>query len=91
MRWNKLNMLETLMLTLWASLAIYATWYFTSFKRATKIIENEPTSTPQVSRKRSSDTFPIYGELRQINAQLLKMERQKAEALQLIRNHSMRV
>ena len=58
----------------------------TSFKRALRI-EAEPKSTSnlQVSRKGLPDTFLTYDELRKINAQLLKMEMQKAEAIRLIR------
>ena len=58
----------------------------TSFKRALRI-EAEPKSTSnlQISRKGLPDTFLTYDELRRINAQLLKMEMQKAEAIRLIR------
>jgi hypothetical protein len=58
----------------------------TSFKRALRI-EAEPKSTSnlQVSRKGLPDTFLSYDELRKINAQLLKMEMQKVEAIRLIR------
>ena len=59
----------------------------TSFKRTLRIIgdESKSTSNLQVSKKGLSDTFLTYDELKQINAQLLKIERQKAEAIQFIR------
>ena len=47
--------------------------------------EPKSTSNLQVSRKGLHDTFLTYDELRKINAQLLKMEMQKAEAIRLIR------
>ncbi|MCW3994218.1 MAG: hypothetical protein NWE85_06625 [Candidatus Bathyarchaeota archaeon] len=47
--------------------------------------EPKSTSNLQVSRKGLHDTFLTYDELRKINAQLLKMEMQKAEARRLIR------
>jgi hypothetical protein len=61
----------------------------TSFKRALRI-EAEPKSTSnlQISRKGLPDTFLTYDELRKINAQLLKMEMQKTEAIRLIREKS---
>jgi hypothetical protein len=58
----------------------------TSFKRALRIgTEPGSTSNLQISRKGLPDTFLTYDELRKINAQLLKMEMQKAEAMRLIR------
>jgi len=58
----------------------------TSFKRVLRIgAESKSTSNLQVSRKGLPDTFLTYDELRKINAQLLKMEMQKAEAMRLIR------
>jgi hypothetical protein len=58
----------------------------TSFKRALRIgTEPRSTSNLQISRKGLPDTFLTYDELRKINAQLLKMEMQKAEAMRLIR------
>jgi hypothetical protein len=58
----------------------------TSFKRVLRIgAEPKSTSNLQVSRKGLPDTFLTYDELRKINAQLLKMEMQKAEAIRLIR------
>lgn len=58
----------------------------TSFKKALRI-EAEPKSTSnlRIFRKGLPDTFLTYDELRKINAQLLKMEMQKAEAIRLIR------
>jgi hypothetical protein len=57
-----------------------------SFKRVLRIgAEPKSTSNLQVSRKGLPDTFLTYDELRKINAQLLKMEMQKAEAIRLIR------
>jgi len=61
----------------------------TSLKRALRIgTEPRSTSNLQVSRKGLPDTFLTYDELKKINAQLLKMERQKAEAIQLIRERN---
>jgi hypothetical protein len=58
----------------------------TSFKRALRIgTEPRSTSNLQISRKGLPDTFLTYDELLKINAQLLKMEMQKAEAMRLIR------
>jgi len=58
----------------------------TSLKRALRIgAESSTTSNSQISGKGLSDTFLAHNEFRRINAQLLKMERQKAEAIQLIR------
>jgi hypothetical protein len=61
----------------------------TSFKRALRI-EAEPNSTSnlQISRKGLPNTFLTYDELRKINAQLLEMEMQKAEAIQLVRERN---
>jgi hypothetical protein len=62
---------------------------FTSLKRALRIgAEPRSTSNLQVSRKGLPDTFLTYDELKKINAQLLKMEMQKAEAIQLIRERN---
>ena len=61
----------------------------TSFKRALGIgAEPRSTSNLQVSRKGLPDTFLTHYELKKINAQLLKMEMQKAEAIQLIRERN---
>jgi hypothetical protein len=61
----------------------------TSFKRALRIgTEPRSTSNLQISRKGLPDTFLTYDELRKINAQLLKMEMQKTEAIRLIREKS---
>jgi hypothetical protein len=61
----------------------------TSLKRALRIgAEPRSTSNLQVSRKGLPDTFLACNELKKINAQLLKMERQKAEAIQLIRERN---
>ena len=58
----------------------------TSFKRVLRIgAKPKSTSNLQVSRKGLPDTFLTYDELKKINAQLLKMEGQKTEAIQLIR------
>lgn len=58
----------------------------TSFKRALRIgAEPRSTSNLQISRKGLPDTFLTHHEPKKINAQLLKMEMQKAEAMQLIR------
>ena len=57
-----------------------------SLKRAPRIgAESRLTSSLQVSAKGLPDTFLTSDELKKINAQLLKMERQKAEAIRLIR------
>jgi len=56
-----------------------------SLKRALRIgAEPRSTSNLQISTKGLPDTFLTSDELK-INAQLLKMERQKAEAIRLIR------
>lgn len=62
----------------------------TSIKRALRIFGNESASSPnpQVSKKGLSDTFLSYNELQRINDQLLKMERQKAEAIRLVRERN---
>lgn len=61
----------------------------TPFKRLLRIIgvgnESKPTSNLQISQKSLSDTFLSHEEVRKINDQLLKMERQKAEGIRLIR------
>jgi len=58
----------------------------TSLKRALRIgAESSSTSNSQISGKGLSDTFLAYDEFRKINAQLLKLEMQKAEAIRLIR------
>lgn len=63
-------------------------WLVVSLKKALRIIGNESKSTSnlQVSTEGLSHTFLTYDELRKINAQLLKLERQKAEAIQFLRN-----
>jgi len=63
---------------------------FKSFIRAFGIIGNESdlTSDLQTSMRGSSGTFLTYSELQKMNAQLLKMERLKAEAMQRIREHN---
>jgi hypothetical protein len=61
----------------------------TSFKRALRIgTEPRSTSNLQISRKGLPDTFLTHNEFKKINAQLLKMEMQKAEAIKLIREHN---
>jgi hypothetical protein len=58
----------------------------TSLKRALRIgAEPRSTSNLQISGKGLPDTFLTYDELRKMNAQLLKSEMQKAEAIRLIR------
>ena len=58
----------------------------TSLKRALRIgAEPRSASNLQVSGKGLSHTFLTYDELRKINAQLLKVEKQRAEAIRLIR------
>jgi hypothetical protein len=59
----------------------------TSFKRALSVIgtESRSTLTSMISRKRLSDTFLTYDEIRKMNAELLKTERLKGEGIQLIR------
>ena len=64
-----------------AYFAVYTTWYLTSLKKTLKIVVNESTSDLQVSRKETPDTLPAYDTLREINAQLLEIERQKAKAI----------
>jgi hypothetical protein len=56
-------------------------------KRIFRIIGNESDWTHQlgVSKKGVSDIFVTYNQIQRINTQLLKLERQKAEAIQLIR------
>jgi len=57
----------------------------TSLKKALKIgAEPKVASDLQVSGKGLSQTFLTYDELRKVNAQLLKMEGQRAEAIRLI-------
>lgn len=57
----------------------------TSLKKALRVgAEPGAASDLQVSGKGLSQTFLTYDELRKINAQLLKMERQRAEAIRLI-------
>jgi hypothetical protein len=74
---------HTLSRTLYSQLA-------SSFKRALRIIgaESESTSNSQVYMKGLSETFFAYDGLQRMNAHLLEVERQKAEALQCIRRHS---
>jgi len=57
------------------------------FKVVLRIIKNSSELTPnlQVSKKEFSDTSVTHDQLQRINAQLLRMERQKAEAIWLIR------
>jgi hypothetical protein len=58
----------------------------TSLKRALRIgTERRSASDLNVPRKGVSDTFVAYDELRRINDQLLKAERQRAEAIRLFR------
>ena len=56
------------------------------FKRIFRIIGNESDWTQgfQVSKKGVSDTFVTYNQIQRIKAQLLKMEKRNAEAIQLI-------
>lgn len=63
---------------------------FTSFKRALGTIgaESNLASRLQVSLEESNETFLNCDELQKINAQLLKMEKQKSQAIQLIRDHN---
>jgi hypothetical protein len=56
-----------------------------SFKRALRIgAEPRSTSNLQIFRKELPDTF-LTNDEKKINVQLLKMEMQKAQAIQLIR------
>ena len=83
-RGNRLSMLRMLRILLFESVAcfaVYTTWYLTSLKKTLKIVVNKSTSDLQVSRKEPPDTLPAYDTLREINAQLLEIERQKAKAI----------
>lgn len=62
----------------------------TSFKRTLGMMgrESNLASSLQVSAERPKKTFPNYDELQKVNAQLLKMEMQKDQAIQLIRDHN---
>lgn len=64
-----------------ACFAVYTTRYLTILKKTLKIVVDESTSDLQVSRKEPSDTLPAYDTLREIDAQLLEIERQKAKAI----------
>jgi len=64
-----------------ACFTVYTPWYPTSLKKTLKIVVDESTSDLQVSRKEPPDTLPAYDTLREINAQLLEIERQKAKAI----------
>lgn len=57
----------------------------TSFKRALGMIgaESSLASSLQATMKEPEETYLNYDALRRINAQMLKIERQKAEAMQL--------
>ena len=63
----------------------------TSTKKALDMLKTHSVSDMklQTNNKESSNIFFIpYNEVKRINAQLLKMERSKAEAVQIIRDHN---
>jgi len=60
----------------------------TSLLRAPKIVGDETESKLQVPAKGLSDTLLTYDELQRTNAQLVKMEEHRAEAIWLIRERN---
>ena len=61
-----------------------------STKKALDMLKTHSVSDMklQTNNKESSNIFIPYNEVKKINAQLLKMERSKAEAVQIIRDHN---
>jgi len=64
-----------------------------SFKRAIEMIRGESSapSELQFSREELPNTFLTYDEPQVTNAQLIEMERHRAEAIQLVREHNRHV
>ncbi len=62
----------------------------TSTKKALDMLKTHSVSDMklQTNNKESSNIFIPYNEVKRINSQLLKMERSKAEAVQIIRDHN---
>lgn len=73
--------------------ALFLSKLLTSFKRALGL--NGPasdlTSALQLTMKESEETFLTYDEIRRINALLLKVEKQRAEAIQFVREQYCRI
>jgi len=64
----------------------------TSLKRALRLIGNESeSSNSQTSTRGLPNTFLTYNEPQEINAQLVRMEIHKAEAIQIMREQNRRV
>jgi hypothetical protein len=65
--------------------------YFTlPFRKASNMIGNDFTSTSnlQIPSEEQSDTSLTYEELRRINAQMVEMEKCRAEAIQYLRERN---